>query len=1477
MSEQLQRNIDQEQQRIDTLDKSEDQKFDVADATSSVFQGVDNFQKKLAQMNVPAEKQAEYLQKISQNLENITGKEELKAVIGVLDAQLKNFEASFGQNEEFKKFVGPYLEKRSQGVRGGCNLNDIEDVVSEQSLNSYAYAPFLLHMLKDFDDFEWDNSVDREEVLAKKAVPLVAANLRTVKEQMSKCSDISSPEYQQLLAVYKEDAKIMAEVIGNVGGDYEAPEFRDPTLAAEFAGEALSAMTVDEGIAWTKQTMERIDDNDWQSKGLKAAYGNLATTCRNILQSKLREERGTIAKGDAAAVKENTLKVIDMAKLFTDRGEDIDSDLCAPDWAAEMLRDVLGFEDFMVNYLEKQITEPESEINQKLKKKQEDVRDAVSDNADELPAGMTVEGVNDFLNKLDQRGVSSVQDYSTQYTQLRMLEAQIEGEQINQQQIVAETGTLMTEVSEKYLDTGDWGADISSLSEYTGINYSQEQQDAYDLLKDIQGMGLWDWSDKTHANIVTGTKIAGMIVVGIAVGIATGGTGFAAMAASYGATVGLSVAASTVIATGLVGGVAMTATNALMNKRGFDDWGEAAQVYGTEFAVNSLGFGVGKGLSMLRMAKYGDDALAIGKRLTALGVETSVDMTSGFAIDIAGMTIQEGISFTESFEMFKSNPMSWGLGLAMAGFGIGTQARSMMKGMKNIDLSKVSDNDLHGINQSMNKMKNYSSLLEADLDGTGMTLQYVFKSRDLDDIIPFLPAHKQASFRKNFENYVEGQKGLLEISKLQGEGNSKLDLNEVEKQAYYSRVQNLIDNNLQLLENNSLKNELYIPFDEFKGYARNAHWDYENKIEIVDTKKVVGSVAPIKDWSVEYDSRQGRHVSVANDILTGSNKSLDHVFHLERTKDAIKLIKIEGPSGPVYFNRDGTHRTGGVKLSKLSEFPALVTETVTMPSKVVTTDLILKTEWERNIDKGFIKGRINESMNGNKKEFSLEIEDQVLPWMHLNKAEVLKMNEAYAKVYPEKFNEYMNEFEISNNYKTGLDESGDGSIGQQPKKDLPKKPEFNIDNQIPKVTKTPREKIYDFLAKDPKFENLRQESRNMASRKIENMSAQEIQSFIKKAENYIAHKPKLKPTYDAQGNRTVEIEKSLNDIFKLLERQKVSCENYLQTKRYLFNNLKEGDVIYSKNGSRYKVLEMKEGVVLLKGKDKNVNMSLNQKNLDNIATIKTKIELSNMSSKTGENVVTSLWGNGIKSEVLQGNTGDCYLLSTIQTLKQNEDLFKHIVSEMITPVQNGWKVKFKGHVARNKEGKGVILPGKEVMVTRAELYEWKKSNSSLASSADGDLILEKAYADYHHSIKYGEGAGKAPVNDSNMAFSFKNSLMVCQDFFGPRAFTAELAKTTEDITRVLLNFKKGELITASSARGNKGEGGRLDSQFYFVKDVKGKEVKMFKQHAYAVENVDQISKTLTISNPHNTRGEKYTLSFEVFAEACQRVTYAKLN
>lgn len=176
----------------------------------------------------------------------------------------------------------------------------------------------------------------------------------------------------------------------------------------------------------------------------------------------------------------------------------------------------------------------------------------------------------------------------------------------------------------------------------------------------------------------------------------------------------------------------------------------------------------------------------------------------------------------------------------------------------------------------------------------------------------------------------------------------------------------------------------------------------ESEFNFIETDKIIGSVSPaFEDWSTEYEGRKNRITTIAKELCEANEESTERTFHLKDPKRQVQLLKIPGPkpNTEVYFVDDGTHRVAACKLIELSDIPAQV-KNMEKVKKVQTIDRNLAYQWEERIERGLITGKINWPENeGN--EIELEIDEQVLPWMHLPQQKFIRFNRFYDSRYPE--------------------------------------------------------------------------------------------------------------------------------------------------------------------------------------------------------------------------------------------------------------------------------------------------------------------------------------------------------------------------------------------------------------------------------------------------------------------------------------------
>lgn len=170
----------------------------------------------------------------------------------------------------------------------------------------------------------------------------------------------------------------------------------------------------------------------------------------------------------------------------------------------------------------------------------------------------------------------------------------------------------------------------------------------------------------------------------------------------------------------------------------------------------------------------------------------------------------------------------------------------------------------------------------------------------------------------------------------------------------------------------------------------------------VETSKIVGRPGANEQsggWSHEYEARKGRITEIVKQL--SSKTGIENVFHQEKPHERIKLIAMNGPQGPMYTVRDGTHRVAGAKAAELAMIPCEV-QAQKYPSEQLTRSLDEVADWERKISRGLIVGTIEvEKDSVGDDLYVLHTISEVLPWMRTtSQAKFLKISQMYEKLYP---------------------------------------------------------------------------------------------------------------------------------------------------------------------------------------------------------------------------------------------------------------------------------------------------------------------------------------------------------------------------------------------------------------------------------------------------------------------------------------------
>ncbi|MDD4318911.1 MAG: hypothetical protein PHW10_01130 [Candidatus Peribacteraceae bacterium] len=616
---------------------------------------------------------------------------------------------------------------------------------------SLGYVPFLENLLqevKDKDEWTGDSADEqrKEQTVLRSAAEQTRANLEELSKALNASPDKQSEAYRKLRTLYVADSSRLTELLADVDENKENVDLRDADKAAKQTQETIKHMTTDEAIDWTQRMMSSIDDNNWQSRGLKECYGKLAMAVRQSLQMKLAEEKQALLQ-DPSKAGTYAEHCMTLAKLFTDRGTPIDGDLTDIDFAVSMAKEAMGFEELALRYAEKSLGET-CPIRAAIASKKEDVLHQLQT---KLPPEQLQHPQVQAMVRTMEGNPQTIQGLAEQYSLVRTLEVQLIGntapdiqEELNEK--LAKPLEAATEKFETFLN-GTWKGAASFDNFQAAIgepSLTSQQTEAWKLLSDIQGYG-WDIGDKTWSTIGAGAKIAAMIVAGAAIGALTAGVGLG------------------VIAAAVAGGAAMTGMNAAMNQQGFDNVSDALDSYGKDMAVNTTTMGAARYLAAGRAAyqlsragllkeaggvkelfriasqKGGlkiinsfDDGLNIGTRLTGATLEGSADTLIGTTLDTA---VQGG----EFLDNLKNNAMFMGLGYAEF-------AGPAVRRLRNLP-----PEELHGIQQTVSRANLLKTNLEGLCVGTSIDPRTLLESTNLDDQLKGLAPEKAQLIREACE------------------------------------------------------------------------------------------------------------------------------------------------------------------------------------------------------------------------------------------------------------------------------------------------------------------------------------------------------------------------------------------------------------------------------------------------------------------------------------------------------------------------------------------------------------------------------------------------------------------------------------------------------------------------------------------------------------------------------------------------------
>jgi hypothetical protein len=243
-----------------------------------------------------------------------------------------------------------------------------------------------------------------------------------------------------------------------------------------------------------------------------------------------------------------------------------------------------------------------------------------------------------------------------------------------------------------------------------------------------------------------------------------------------------------------------------------------------------------------------------------------------------------------------------------------------------------------------------------------------------------------------------------------------------------------------------------------------------------------------------------------------------------------------------------------------------------------------------------------------------------------------------------------------------------------------------------------------------------------------------------------------------------------------------------------------------------------------------------------------------------QRLIQDLWPNGLDSHMNQGRIGDCYFVAALRNIKAHPQAQK-ILADIVTPEANGsYTVRFPGD-AHNRP----------INITSAQVNEMR--NIGLRGSL-GNRILERAYARLIKQNKAGETDGRysgdtvMDMPGQKMDIEGGQANIAMRDMLGSVFKTRNIPQNQIVETLEGINSRNQHRVVAalSSRRLDRGVNGRMDSHKYEGRDIDGNQLTLYHGHAYSVEKFDFNNRKLLISNPHDTQGQRFWMSYEQVQE-----------
>lgn len=178
---------------------------------------------------------------------------------------------------------------------------------------------------------------------------------------------------------------------------------------------------------------------------------------------------------------------------------------------------------------------------------------------------------------------------------------------------------------------------------------------------------------------------------------------------------------------------------------------------------------------------------------------------------------------------------------------------------------------------------------------------------------------------------------------------------------------------------------------------------YETSFSWIPTNKVAGAWLFDEGWRYELDAQKEKLLELAETIqgAQGDPKAARGIFAPEQSRQRIIVTKIDGPQGSVYLLDEGTRRTTAALMLELTEIPADV-RALRYPAHQVSRDKGQAGDWERLIQLGLVKGRVNQDVGDDgKPEYTLTVSREVIPWLRESSfSKIRRISGVYEYYYP---------------------------------------------------------------------------------------------------------------------------------------------------------------------------------------------------------------------------------------------------------------------------------------------------------------------------------------------------------------------------------------------------------------------------------------------------------------------------------------------